>query len=236
MINTVTITGADDSIHPQDLLELQNEFTFVEWAILFSTKKTGTPRYPSEHWIESFFDLSEKMLQTSAHLCGDYAKAIVLGDDSFLQLAGTHFSRIQINHNFTNNPVDIDKLHNVIRQHRPHDFILQKNKSNSMACRDIENTFYPNVHFLYDASGGRGTKINDTLGPVVFNHYTGYAGGISPENIESIIQSVNAKSGKKDIWIDMETHVRSDNDKQFDLKKVRKVLEIAEKYIWDIDE
>ena len=33
---TVTITGADDSIQPSQLLDLQKEFPFVEWGILLS--------------------------------------------------------------------------------------------------------------------------------------------------------------------------------------------------------
>lgn len=230
MINTVTITGADDSILPQDLLDLQNEFPFVEWAILFSTKRTGTPRYPTEHWIDTLLD--NKFLGLSAHLCGDYAKAILLGDTSFLQLAGHHFNRVQINHNFNHNPVELNDLHEAIQNFPSLDFIIQKNESNNKICKEIENVIYPNVNFLYDASGGRGTK-SKFLGMPIGHHYTGYAGGLSPENIEQEILRINEFVGDTPVWIDMETHVRSDNDKQFDLKKVRAVLEIAEKYIWE---
>ena len=35
-LNRVTITGADDFTEPKDLVELSEEFPFVEWAILLS--------------------------------------------------------------------------------------------------------------------------------------------------------------------------------------------------------
>lgn len=232
MINTVTITGADDSIHPQDLLDLQNEFPFVEWAILFSTKRTGTPRYPSGHWIDSLFDLSDKFLGLSAHLCGDYARAILLGDDSFLQLTKSKFNRVQINHNFAKSPMEFNKLYDVIMDWPEFDFIMQKNKANGIACHYIEKQLFGNVNFLYDSSGGRGTKI-DSLG-LPFNHnYTGYSGGLNPENVEAEMLRINKFVEDTNVWIDMETGVRSDDDKLFDLKKVRTVLEIADKYIWE---
>lgn len=232
MINYVTITGADDSIHPQDLLDLQNEFTFVEWAILFSTKRTGTPRYPSEHWIDSLFDLSGHFLALSAHLCGDYAKAILLGDDSFLQLTMGKFSRVQINHNFAKSPMNLDKLKEVIENWPEIDFIIQQNINNGLVCTELEKELFPNVNFLNDESGGRGKEFDLLWTPFPHN-YTGYSGGLSPENIERAIKRINSFVRKINVWIDMETHVRSDNDKQFDLKKVRAVLEIAEKYIFD---
>src|SRR6202041_129470 len=125
MINSITITGADDSIEPQQLIDLQNKYPFVEWGILFSTKRTGTPRYPSANWIDSF--LSYRFLGTSAHLCGDYAKAILLGDDSFLQLTEGKFSRVQINHNFAQSPNGVDKLQSIIEDWPNISFIIQKN-------------------------------------------------------------------------------------------------------------
>ena len=32
ILDRVTITGADDSVRPTDLLELSREFPFVEWG------------------------------------------------------------------------------------------------------------------------------------------------------------------------------------------------------------
>lgn len=226
MITTVTMTGADDSIRPSDLVELKNDFYFAEFAILFSTKRTGTPRYPSAEWISELFSLSDN-ISLSAHLCGDYAKNMLLGNDDFLQLAGSHFNRIQINHNFNYNPVDF-----IIEKWPEKDFILQWNKSNEMVCKSMTLENYSNLHFLYDASGGMGTK-SEILGNPIKRHYTGYAGGISPDNIVEICYKVNQKTPNDNVWIDMETHIRSNNDQLFDLKKVTDCLIKSEQFIAD---
>ena len=47
-----TITGADDLVDPDDLVVLSREYPFVEWAILISASRAGTPRYPSSAWLE----------------------------------------------------------------------------------------------------------------------------------------------------------------------------------------
>ena len=59
----------------------------------------------------------------------------------------------------------------------------------------------------------------------------GYAGGISPDNIEAQIKLIEEKVGDIQTWIDMETHVRSFNDSVFDLYKVEQCLEISKKYV-----
>jgi hypothetical protein len=70
--------------------------------------------------------------------------------------------------------------------------------------------------------------------------YHGYAGGLGPDNLEEqiprILEAASYKGFSKeiqegDIWIDMETKVRSDQDRQFDLEKVEHCLEIAAPHI-----
>jgi hypothetical protein len=63
----------------------------------------------------------------------------------------------------------------------------------------------------------------------------GYAGGLGPDNIEAQLELISKAVGNREIWVDMETHVRSNDDQRFDLDKVEKVLEICAKsgYIWD---
>lgn len=229
MITTVTLTGADDSIIPKDLLTLQDDYIFAEFAILFSSKREGTPRYPSGKWVDELLNYSNK-LSLSAHLCGDYAKNLLLGNDDFIQLTKGKFERVQINHNFTHNPIDIDKLIGIIEKWQNIQFIIQYNKSNYSICQQLKNYIYSNIHFLYDASGGRGTKLAQLEKPIK-HHYTGYAGGISHENIIEICERVNDISPLNKVWIDMETHLRSNNDRLFDFKKCNEVLAKSERFI-----
>ncbi len=230
MITTVTLTGADDSIHPQDLLRLQDDYPFAEFAILFSSKRTGTPRYPSNDWIDELLLNHSRNLSLSAHLCGQDAKNLLLGHDDFLQLTRGKFQRVQINHNFRNNPVDLDKLIDIVEEYGNIQFIIQHNKANSEVCKELKNYTNSNIHFLYDSSGGRGNELATFEKPIP-NHYTGYAGGISPENILSVCEKVNELSTNNYVWIDMETHIRSNNDKLFDFNKCNSVLAKAEQFI-----
>lgn len=229
MITTVTFTGADDSVHPTHLFELQKKYPFVEWAILFSSKRTGTNRYPSTKWQDELFE-SENPLSLSAHLCGDYAKRVLQGDTEFLDVYGVHFNRVQINRNFSYDVPDIDILCEVMESYSHVGFILQYNKSNEAVCLEMARHDYPNLNFLYDSSGGRGTLLGNYKEPIK-RHFTGYAGGISPDNIISVCEKVNAVSKGTDVWIDMESHVRSNEDTIFDLTKVESCLLKAENFI-----
>jgi phosphoribosylanthranilate isomerase len=76
--------------------------------------------------------------------------------------------------------------------------------------------------------GGRGVLPENWQG-VVPNHFTGYAGGLNPDNLEEALININKAVGDNEIWIDTETGVRTDD--KLDLEKVVKFLEIAKKYV-----
>ena len=80
---------------------------------------------------------------------------------------------------------------------------------------------------LFDLSGGDG--ILPTQWPQS-NQYIGYAGGLSPDNLLQQLYAIETVCGSE-IWIDAETHVRSNNDQLFDLDLVDKFLSIAEPYV-----
>ena len=59
----------------------------------------------------------------------------------------------------------------------------------------------------------------------------GFAGGLSPENVASQIEKILPVVGETPFWIDAETHLRSDDDRRFDLERVRRFLEEARPYV-----
>jgi hypothetical protein len=69
------------------------------------------------------------------------------------------------------------------------------------------------------------------------HRYHGYAGGLGPDNLAEQIPLIlaaaagNEHTAEGRIWIDMETRVRSSDDRTFDLAKVRRCLEIAAPYV-----
>ena len=99
---------------------------------------------------------------------------------------------------------------------------------------------YPrSISMLHDASGGRGIPTESYELPpeglqlkaskrAQNRSLFGFAGGISPENVESKIQQI-MDLGDFDFWIDMESAVRT-ND-VLDLDKVAQVLSTCKRYI-----
>ena len=100
-IDRVTITGADDFTDPKDLVELSEEFPFVEWGILLSASKEGMgPRFPSPKWIEELAQFKDK-INLAGHICGSWVRKLAVNIDNsvfkerpeFLE----YFPRIQLN-------------------------------------------------------------------------------------------------------------------------------------------
>jgi hypothetical protein len=234
MINQVTITGADNSIDPSDLLTLAAEFPFVEWGILLSATKEGNPRFPTKDWIEKLALLAKSHnLNLAGHICGSWVRRLVTQSDpavfnerpEFLE----YFPRIQLNFS------PYDAAHRFLSLLQPHSnqFIVQVGKSglaNKHTLLQLGGSMGLNLAMLFDRSGGKG--VVPSSWPAPFEPiYTGYAGGLGPETLEDQLPLILQAAGDRSIWIDMERRIRSDDDVQFDLGKVRACLEIRQLYI-----
>lgn len=239
MIKTVTITGADDSVTPQDIATLSMDFPFVEWAILFSKSQKSGRRFPSMAWVKELIELKQMFphqIKLSMHLCGEYVREFLKGDVSFVKnelfAVWATFDRCQINthgESHTINPYFAKVILNELKYNKPKEFIFQYDNVNTfMLDMAVENKL--NCSALFDLSHGAGVLPSEwpDLLPGI---KCGYAGGISPDNISEQCERINEKVGNVDTWIDMETHVRSNNDKTFDLGKVYKCLSIARTFI-----
>lgn len=223
-INKVTITGPDDKTNIGDLVELSKKYPFVEWGILFSNNKVGSSRYPSIDWIKEVVKLD---LPLSAHFCGWWAKQVLNEQNFGLITEADGFGRIQLNYNFKHSKKwDLDKLLAYAKGSEKN-IILQYNKSNAPTMDAL--TEVPDaINFLYDASGGRGTVIKD-IHPPIGKSYTGYAGGLNPDNVGDICESIKKHRYQDRVWIDLESGARTNNE--FDLTKVESILETSGKYM-----
>lgn len=233
-ITKITITGSDDRTFIEDLIKLSDRYPLVEWGILFSTNRAGSTRYPSAEWLTQFLIVAKTYnINISAHLCGEWTRNFFVGNFSFLNkktLAGEriidYFQRIQLNFNATRNDYDVSKFISFIEAFEDKQFIFQCNNSNVKLCEDVLQNKQNNIAFLYDSSGGIG-KL-PTYWPSPFpNYYTGYAGGLNPENLKSNIIEIVKMADGKNIWIDVETGVRDGEDDKLNLSKIESFLEIA---------
>ncbi len=233
MIDRVTITGADDSIGPADLLLLSKEFPFVEWGILFGSQPGARPRFPSDEWTAQLARLAKKEnLQLSAHLCGRWVRDWVLHANPSWR-AREHsdaFQRIQLNFHGQYHKAAMGFIATLRRSKDANqEFIFQHDGVNDGLISTFTSGASIRAFVLHDVSGGAGVLPESWPAPI--GAYCGYAGGLGPDNLKEQIELILAITGDTRIWIDMETRVRSEDDARFELDKVRKCLVIAEAFV-----
>lgn len=214
----ITITGVDTKTDINRLISLSSKYPNVEWGFLYSFWNEGKePRYMSVDDIIKFATLLvQAECNTSLHLCGQAFRDFV--DFPVLQGSLELFNRVQLNFNASakNMPALCD-LTEAILAWPDTQFIIQYNDNNKYLWRVLYDI--PNLALLCDASGGRGKEI-DTFEIPATGIFTGYAGGIGPNNIKQIKNDLADIQGVG--WLDMESNVRT-ND-WLDLNKVEAVL------------
>ncbi len=247
-LRQVTITGADDSIEPNELVDLTKHFPFVEWGILLSSSQMGGNRFPSHKWLTELHRVYCKFphMAVSFHVCGSWVRDICAGNwtplfaniGKILDCA----KRVQLNFHAYKHLLTENFVPAFLKQCKAQDWqmIFQCDGVNdylvSSACRDGAGF---NIVPLYDKSGGAGVVPSEwpvsmagSLGsyPRIYS-YSGYAGGLGSDNLAVEIPKIAEAAQGGAYWIDMETKVRSDHDHQFDLKAVYSCLEISSQFV-----
>jgi hypothetical protein len=235
-IDKLTITGADDSVSPADLVELSAAHPFVEWGILFSQSRERTPRYPSRKWVAGLCGLArEHRMSLSAHLCGKWARDIVeRGEPTILKDHADHwplFHRVQLNVSHHHEPIGLRALEFMEKECAGggKQFIVQTNRQYDMLFQSLIGNRWAAP--LFDTSGGTGLLPARWPEPYV-GVYCGYAGGLKPDNLEAQMAAIACfYDDGQAAWVDMESGVRSLDNESLDLAKVRKCLEIAAGFV-----
>lgn len=225
----VTITGADDNTSVTQLLDLSDEYEFVEWGILVSRSQAGGYRFLSERWMEQLASEASPNVMISMHLCGDWVRQLLMGVLDWSNTPGLRYyaQRIQINTHAIPHLTKIDMFNNM-EQLGDREFIMQ-------ADGVMDHLAYAgpkygvNCSILFDTSHGAG--ISPTSWPrQIDGFYCGYAGGIGPQNIAEELKKIEALA-KRPYWIDMESRVRSRDDSVLQIAKIRSVLSYCSKFI-----
>ncbi len=237
ILDRVTLTGADDSIDPKELIPISREYPFVEWGILFSGSRRGVARYPNSYWVSELCKLqwAARHVKLSAHLCGKWVRDLVLeGNFTWWEAhpdAVQNFDRIQLNFHAYHHP-GCDAFLDALRAHQQgKEYIFQMDEVNDQLWLSVfGKQAAPSVP-LFDTSGGAGILPSGWPKPYE-GIYCGYAGGLGPDNIVEQLRAISTVAiGPRKVWVDMETKIRSEADDSFDLAKCRKVLEACAPFV-----
>lgn len=210
----ITFTGVDAHTPPKDMLELSSIYN-IEWGVLFSPSRQGNEnRYPALDVVQRLLDSTPPTIRLAAHLCGAASRQLIadgsLPPELEKLLDTGRFQRVQVN---TSDPhASPPRLGNWGTQ-RGLEVIMQTRNATVFPGDD-------SVQWLYDASGGRGVAPEAWPLEAVEGRLCGYAGGIGPTSVRSVIESVGPLA--KRYWLDMETGVRDGKD-QFSLVACLKV-------------
>ena len=231
IIKQVTVTGADDSVTVKEMVEIQKQYPFVEWGILLSKTSEGRSRFPTQGWIERLCPF-KYMLTLSGHVCGRWVRDICEGKNTMYEDRSWFdglFGRYQLNFHaclhkiqhgisFTGTLLSLNVKQVIFQFDEVNDDLLKVARKNHIDAVP-----------LFDTSGGAGVLPQEW--PMTMNVYSGYAGGLSPENLVSEMERIEKVCDDGPIWIDAETRLRSDDDQQFDLEKVVRFLEEAKPWV-----
>lgn len=237
-IDRVTITGADDSTPPWKLIALNEKYPFVEWGILLSNRQEGSPRFPSYSWLTDIAHLKlghGVPFKLCGHLCGRWVRDLCDGVNTFLvdrMPIARLFERVQLN--FHAEPHHVADAYawrfiNALREWGRDQYVFQFDDVNNHLM-SLAAQGGVNVAPLYDTSGGAGVEPETWPRPTL--PYVGYAGGLHPEKLPGQLVRIGDAAGEDQrVWIDVETHVRSNDDRLFDLDKVERFLAAAAPHV-----
>lgn len=229
-LSLVSFVGVDEKTDFAELEGISNAYaglSFIEWSVLFSDSKSvgNYTRYPSYKFCKDFLEKSAATtyVHSSLHLCGSVIERYLEKEKDVMDLC-EKAQRIQLNLNIKDYPDHqklSDRLWSVLKQFG-HSIILQQNKTKAKFMEVfLKGNIFP-ISILHDGSGGFGREIEEVVAPDE-THFTGYAGGIKPENVVRIVELIeNNNTNNKRYYIDMESGVRTDN--AFSLEKCQQVM------------
>ncbi len=232
-LNGVTFTGADDDTPIEGIIEIAQQFPFIEVGILVSATREGEPRYPSRDWQRRFRNAAlDADINVAMHVCGQYSREFFNAERSPWERIGAvkHCARrIQVNGGPSHCSMHLQShLREILRRERVKEFIFQIPRGHDalLAC------FYDGLPAfgLFDESGGRGHTPRERSVPVAGStiacngkRYVGYAGGIGLSNLHKELDKIEYACPDEDFWIDMEGRIRDEETDRLILSTVHAI-------------
>lgn len=238
----ITCSDPRETVPVETLLRLSQYNPIVEIAVQAHPSKMsiGMPR---NQWFNRL--LKESLLMPKApnlavHVnmewCDNFCKGLIVPEiKDWLLLTRTDgipvIRRWQINiYGSKTKNFYADKIANLLHDFSNNEFIFQYGNSEYDRMRKLDDTG-ANFSILYDTSGGRGELAKTWQAPVFKNHYQGYAGGLSTENVIENLKKIARVAGPRtDIWIDAEGKLKNPETKIFDINLAKQYITAALKW------
>lgn len=236
-LDRVTVTGADESVDPVDLLRLASRYPLAEVAVLFGSGLGHRPRFPGIGWMVELLSAWDSLPlsprerpKLACHLCGEWVRHFLAFEDATVPSLGK-FGRYQFNTHSQRYLASLGALRKSI------ELLAMMGVQVIFQVDGVNNELFEwarhspltmNVSALFDLSHGAGL-LPDEWPRSIAGSYCGYAGGLSPENVsEQLDRIVEGVDGP--FWVDVETRLRSGDDRVFDLHKVESFLTAASEW------
>ena len=222
-----------------EIISLGKKYPMAEFAIQAHPSKFS--QYMSRYtWFDTLVHAARvNKMNLAMHVNAEYRTELCRGNvpyslrrlwenwhDDHTYVIG----RVQVNINGGNDKFEFyaDKVADIIRTYSGIKFIFQYAPAQYERIRQLAKQNVP-FALLYDVSGGEGKLSRDSWGGIILPaHQTGYAGGLSPDNVVENLNYINTLlPANYDTWIDAEGKLKSPDDngkKLFDTT-------LAEKYI-----
>lgn len=205
----------------------------------FPEMKNDSPR---NFWLQQILntsDLMQQPLNIAIHVnyawCSDFCQGIIPQELKLLlnrKHKGTGkpiIKRWQLNLGDGTKIPNTYPLSQIILSYPNQEFIFPYNE-NPYLQNFIENLDKTGIRFsiLFDASYGAGISPKNWQRPLYSDHYQGYAGGLSPENVTENLDKIFKLTGKRsDIWIDAEGKLMKPGTRIFDLERAENYIKNA---------
>ena len=225
-LKTVVCSGINEKNDINDAIEFLKKYKRAEFGVQCSPKKASyhTPRFD---WLKELLsNLNEQKIENKValHLNEGFVVSFCDGqlpdEVSDLLNIGKSIGRLQLNFKigrevFSSGSVpDIRTLEQTIKTIGPHPIILSASQPN---LPFIQKAYNRGMKFdvLFDDSFGEGIAPEFRKPPLFDDLFQGYAGGLSPENVEKELIKIN-KVAKDTIFIDAEGKLKQDGYFSFD--------------------
>lgn len=243
-MNIEYITCSDMREHNDidEIINLGKRYPMAEFAIQAHPPKFS-PCMPRYVWFDTLVHAARvNKIKLAMHVNSEYRTELCHGNipyalrrlwdirrDDNTPVIG----RVQVNINGGNDKFKFyaGKVADIIRAYPDIKFIFQYAPSQDARIKRLGKQNVP-FSLLYDVSGGEGKLSRDSWGGIILpNHQTGYAGGLSPDNVVENLNYINTLlPADYSTWIDAEGKLKSpgpDEKKLFDTKLAEKYIERA---------